>query len=548
MRPAVLPLALCVLGAVAGRLGASFELLLDPVVPVVEFGGSIQLKLKTTCRDPQGKGNVETSFRKKLLNSTPTETVVELLNITEWGSTIIYFYNCGRERKTVSTKLVVYNALQPVVLEPLGELEVGKSHEVTCRVDDVAPIQNLTVTLTLGNETLGTKTFETDKGDAPVKVRVTQLVTAQRWHHGQSITCHTVLDLAPYGPRLQNSSKPQTLAVYEFPEDPRLESPTHLEVNEMVNISCGVGRVFPAPRFQLVFANQSLAASVSHDGHQATAVLGHNQPGVFTLGCTVKVGPKERRKEALVSIYRFPGPWLNISSATPAAGTTVTGVCSLPAGHSAELQLQVQAGHHVLAGWAPSPLTFNLTVHESYDGMKVTCYARMPVGGKSQNKSRTIQLSVPAKPRLDDQSCPPRQNWTEGQEETLRCWAWGNPRPRLVCSKAGEAFPVNVPRPVTRASAGTYHCLASNPLGAAERNITVWVQYHDPEVLLPVLLALALVVALVAGGVTYSIYYRKKKVRQYRLQQKQQEMKRLRPPGGSEKTAATNGSARDAQP
>ncbi|NXS46299.1 ICAM1 protein, partial [Balaeniceps rex] len=79
-----------------------------------------------------------------------------------------------------------------------------------------------------------------------------------------------------------------------------------------------------------------------------------------------------------------------------------------------------------------------------------------------------------AKPWMDDGSCPPRQNWTEGQDETLRCSAQGNPRPRLECAKDdGEPFPTGVPRPVTRAHAGTYRCRATNALGVVVRSISV---------------------------------------------------------------------------
>ncbi|NXX00030.1 ICAM1 protein, partial [Larus smithsonianus] len=80
------------------------------------------------------------------------------------------------------------------------------------------------------------------------------------------------------------------------------------------------------------------------------------------------------------------------------------------------------------------------------------------------------------RPWMDDRSCPPSQNWTEGQDETLRCWAWGNPRPHLECAKDREPFPAGVPRPVTRAHAGTYLCQATNPLGTTVRSVTVWVQ------------------------------------------------------------------------
>lgn len=73
---------------------------------------------------------------------------------------------------------------------------------------------------------------------------------------------------------------------------------------------------------------------------------------------------------------------------------------------------------------------------------------------------------------------------------------------------------------------------------------------HDPDILLLVLLPLVLVAALVAGGVGYSIYYRKKKIRQYRLQerQRQREMEARRPPHCSDEVATLNGSAGAAQP
>ncbi|XP_059689026.1 intercellular adhesion molecule 1-like [Gavia stellata] len=137
--------------------------------------------------------------------------------------------------------------------------------------------------------------------------------------------------------------------------------------------------------------------------------------------------------------------------------------------------------------------------------------------------------SAPYQPRMDERSCPPSQNWTEGQDETLRCGARGNPPPHLECTKDGEPFPAGVPRPVTRAHAGTYRCRATNSLGTAVRDVTVWVHYPDPDVVLPVLLGLAVVAALLTGAVGYRIYYRKKKIRQYRLRQQQRQLE-MEPP------------------
>uniref|UniRef100_A0A8C8B2W4 Ig-like domain-containing protein n=1 Tax=Otus sunia TaxID=257818 RepID=A0A8C8B2W4_9STRI len=531
----------------AGRLAASFELLIEPAVPVVEYGGSVKLMLKTLCTNPKAAGNVETSIRKKVKNVSKEETEVELFNVTEWNPQLVIFYACYGDREKIPTKLIVYRVPESVELEPVPELAVNKSHELVCRVNGTAPIQNLTVILWRGDEVLLTKTFEEEKRNGSVPVQVTHNLTAQRQDNGQNVTCQAVLDLTPHGPRSNLTSNPQTLTVYGKSQNHRV-----LQVGKTgktMNVSCIGGHIFPVAKFKLTFANQTLNVSVSQDGHRATAAVSHSQPGDFRLVCTMTVGPKVRQKEVTVHVYSFPFPQLNVNTTSPAANTTLAGGCHLPPGHSAELQLQIRAGRTVLVEWGPSPLNFSLMLQEEDDGMELSCDAKIQKNSEALTKNVSVWLNVTAGPRMDDGSCPRSQNWTEGQDETLRCRARGNPRPQLECAKDGEPFPAGVPRPVTRAHAGTYHCRATNLLGTANRTITVVVHYHDPNVVLLALVTVAVVAALATAGVSYGVYYRKKKIRHYRLQQRQQqrEMESRRPPASSEETAALNGSVREAQ-
>lgn len=81
-----------------------------------------------------------------------------------------------------------------------------------------------------------------------------------------------------------------------------------------------------------------------------------------------------------------------------------------------------------------------------------------------------------AKPKLDDRGCPSSQNWTEGENVTLRCQARGNPRPHVVCKKDGTTLIPGQWHTAKRAHTGTFRCEAINELGRDEHNITVWVQ------------------------------------------------------------------------
>ncbi|NXX19718.1 ICAM1 protein, partial [Podargus strigoides] len=285
-----------------------FELWVEPPVPVVAHGGSLRLTLRTTCSDPSALGDVETSFLKRLVTAAPGVTVVELLNVTEWDASVLCFYNCGLRRKLVATQLVVYSEAPwgeggLVTLEPVPPLAVGESHELRCSVAGAAPARNLTVTLRLGGEVAHVETFPRGggRGTPAGTVTVTWRVRARRRDAGRNATG---TERPRPGVPSDNQFIPMSLSpVTEFPADPELEPHVYAEAGEAVTVTCAVGDVFPAARFELALANRTLPVTVSRDGHRATAEVTPSQAGDVGLVCTVTVGPARRRKEATVHVY-----------------------------------------------------------------------------------------------------------------------------------------------------------------------------------------------------------------------------------------------------
>ncbi|XP_071275098.1 intercellular adhesion molecule 1-like [Agelaius tricolor] len=333
------------------------------------------------------------------------------------------------------------------------------------------------------------------------------------------------------------------------PEGPHMSlSTSDPIVRKPFKVTCSIRGAVPATNVTITANDRAWPAALSQDGLQATAEVTVTEEGDARLGCTVLVGSRKLQTGRTVQVFYVPMPLLDVANATE-AGTELRGRCSMPPEAGSDVQVRVVAhGPGDLVDFTKPPVNFSLTVTEedAERELVVTCEARMPPYS-SRSKSQRIRVLV--KPQLDIELCPLQQNWTEGQEGTLNCSAKGTPEPRVNCSKDGHSFIPGSIRPVYRAHAGTYLCQATNELGTAQLNVTVWVQdVSDVSVpLLPVLLGTLLPVAavLLGGAVGYWLY-RQGKIGEYRLWKRQPppDAQPLRPQGSSQAAAAApNGCA-----
>ncbi|XP_041264189.1 intercellular adhesion molecule 5-like [Onychostruthus taczanowskii] len=496
-------------GGLAGVARGTFTVVAWPRVAVVAFGGSVTVNCsRSACPGDNATLGLETP-----LAATPGPGGLRwqsfrLQNVSRWNpGPVTCSGRCGDTEANASAGVLVYQLPERVELEPVPPVAVGDSRNVTCRVLEVAPLRNLTVTLRRGAETLRTESFGDAEGSA--SVAVSHLLTATRGDHGQDVTCHAELSLRPHGPLFARAAVPVTLSVFALPEPPQLQAPAILEAGTAAAASCRIAGAFPAGDIRVTAAlgRQPLNVSVAVAGDTVTASteLSPRSPGPRELSCTAAVATAARTARRQLHVYRkapggfgghrgtpasprihprhlpagFPAPALELSPAPAAAGSEVTVTCRAGATEPPAARLQLRDADGGVLAEGPQPrLQLRLLARRDDDGREFRCRASLAVGDSVVTKDAEARLEVLYLPEIPASGCPGNRTWVRGAREALSCRATGNPAPTVVCGRDGVAVATGEPEPVTRARAGTYLCNATNALGTRSRRVTVRVEYE----------------------------------------------------------------------
>ncbi|KAM6394843.1 intercellular adhesion molecule 5-like [Rhynochetos jubatus] len=480
--PAARLLPLLIL-ALAGVARGTFTVGAWPRVAVVPFGGSVAINCsRSPCPGGNATLGLETPLAVGLGAGGRRWQSFRLLNVSEWNpGTATCYGRCGDAQGNASAGILVYRLPERVVLDPVPALAVGESRNLTCRVVEVAPVANLTVTLRRGAETLRTASFGAVEGSA--SVAVSHLLTAGPGDHGQDVTCHAELSLRPHGPLFARAAGPVTLSVFALPEPPQLQAPARLEAGATATASCRITGAFPAGDvgFAITLEEQSLNVTVTAAGDTLTAVttLSPSTPGRQELTCTAAVATVARTARRQLHVYRFPAPVLELSPAAAPAGSEVTVACRAGVAEPPAVRLQLRdADGGVLAEGPQSRLELRLVARREDDGRQFGCRASLAIGDGTVTKDTDTRLAVLYMPEMAASDCPGNRTWLRGTREALSCRATGNPAPTVVCGRNGVTVSTGEPEPVTRSRAGTYICNATNSLGTRSRAVTVRVEYE----------------------------------------------------------------------
>ncbi|KAM8723919.1 hemicentin-2 isoform 2-T2 [Acanthopagrus schlegelii] len=200
-------------------------LILTPAEVVVRFGDPVSVNCSTaSTTDFLGMGWEAsaggTGFEYK---SSLTWTVEK---VDEWDiKPQCYMTRRNGKQCFMTPDITVYKTPDTVTLSGVdGALMVeGREYTLDCHINNVAPVQNLTVIWYRDNEKLSTETFD-ENTVTPVTKTSSLRVTADRHHNGALFRCEAELHLGPelnlttaslsypavvlYGPLIKNCSGP----------------------------------------------------------------------------------------------------------------------------------------------------------------------------------------------------------------------------------------------------------------------------------------------------------------------------------------------------
>ncbi|XP_061627827.1 vascular cell adhesion protein 1-like isoform X1 [Phyllopteryx taeniolatus] len=209
---------------------------------VVELGTSASASCSVCREDCRDKlSGLENSIGRKQRNGTTILWTVDKMN--EWPSSILCYYNKGNGSQCCTTlPITVYQPPKKVEVGFLnhdGPMLEGQEYQLYCRVEEVAPLKNLIVTLYQGENALGRHHLKNNTEKKSSDKMFTNVINATKEIDGARYKCVARLDLETDGPLNDTISNIVTSTVYYKPQ---FNGPTHgpvrLTAGDPLHLNC----------------------------------------------------------------------------------------------------------------------------------------------------------------------------------------------------------------------------------------------------------------------------------------------------------------------
>ncbi|XP_063331229.1 intercellular adhesion molecule 1-like [Pelmatolapia mariae] len=241
-----------------------------PPALVVKYGDPANVTCDVCQKDCSGDVfGLEHAVGKVTQNGTTRFWTVD--SLTEWGLSLqcYHTYNAGDQCTSV-LNLTLYQSPESVSISFVnhtGMMFENQQYTLQCSVQNVAPVQSLTVTFYRGNTALGHLQSNHSEEKKPVNETFTLNITPSREDDGAQYWCEAKLELGPAGPQRPPvvTSEKLPAIVHYGPElmEPRNPDVITITEGDTLHLNCSsVGNPSPSYTWTLPTDSPSYSGSV----------------------------------------------------------------------------------------------------------------------------------------------------------------------------------------------------------------------------------------------------------------------------------------------
>ncbi|KAK2918688.1 hypothetical protein Q8A73_003059 [Channa argus] len=454
---------------------------------VVKHGGPMSATCsvcQSGCTDSFG---LEKSVGTTSKNGNTIKWTVD--KMTEWEPSPFCYYNDPKiPDKQCCTKLpiTVYKLPDSVsisIFNHTGSMYEGHQYTLQCEVQNVAPIENLSVTFYRGNTPLGQPQSVNNPAKKPASDTYSQSITASKEDDGAQHWCEAKLELGPEGPHPPPVMKSQniTTTVYYKPYLQGTSHPDPITIEEQHPLKLNCSAVAnPPPTYTWTLpvtdANRSsISGSVLTISSVTSADKGNYSCTVNnTMGNQTVTFSVDVQHKPYLQGTSHPDP-ITIEEQHPLK-LNCSAVANPPPTYTWTLPV-TDANRSSISG---SVLTISSVT--SADKGNYSCTVNNTMG----NQTVTFSVDVQHKPYLQGTSHPDPITIEEQHPLKLNCSAVANPPPTYTwtlpvtdANRSSISGSVLTISSVTSADKGNYSCTVNNTMGNQTVTFSVDVQ-HKP--------------------------------------------------------------------
>ncbi|XP_069051882.1 intercellular adhesion molecule 2-like [Lepisosteus oculatus] len=177
---------------------------ISPQRAVVRYGDPVTANCAAT-QTPRGMG-WEATVGSTGMKTGAQSVTWSVSSLTDWtvepkcyGNFLTEPKQCGKNLNIILYKYP--DSVSIISDSPVVQMVEGRQYQLQCEVQNIAPVQYLTVNWYRGQTLIHSQTFSHNTTRTPVNVSVRHLFTPDRADNGQQLTCEAELNMGPEGPQ-----------------------------------------------------------------------------------------------------------------------------------------------------------------------------------------------------------------------------------------------------------------------------------------------------------------------------------------------------------